>query len=118
MTRTYLLAVRAACVVCVVAGAAAVPLAVQRGHQIDGPDPSPRVVDRHGNGWVLGGWTHAEWAGDQVGEAVAEAVLSDAPMRGLGFERCASWVSPLVPESERGPVWCWPTHGDNQRDER
>ena len=105
MTRTYLLALRAACVVCVLAVMPLVGAAVDRGRAIDAPPPGA-IWANEGGEWVR--WTPEQWAADRLGARIGQATSADRMMPTLGAERCVFWVSALLPADERGPVWCWP----------
>ena len=73
-----------------------------------------RARGRARAGVVLGGWTHAEWWGHELGRRVGWAPWGLEMMQRVGAERC-SW-SPLERDYDR---WCWPDierlREDNER---
>ena len=78
-------------------------------------DPS---VDAHGGTYYVGRErvTVAEYVVWRMGDRVGGTLRGDGWLRLLGAERCQHWQSPLVPEDEQGPAWCWPEA--NTRSER
>lgn len=77
------------------------------GNAFPGPTTAaaPALMNKGGEWVEIDEHELAAW---RLGNRVGGALRGDQMMRLLGAGRCSARVSPLVPDGERGPEWCFP----------